>query len=203
MIDPSLIKAARDGDRETIRSLVEKGVDVNATDEQGWTPLNWAAGGGDVETIQLLLEAGASITNTGRDKRSPYMIALAAGNADAARLLADKAGVNAGPAERPYCKAYYLDDLRRFRGWGDVEALWLQNKGSAEGLDHSGEEADRVREDIVFLHHDFTVTESMWHGEDIILDRVSPDWRDFCMRELGFSPPDELEIVSPTAVPAG
>ena len=45
---------------------------------------------------------------------------------------------------------------------------------------------------IVYLHQDFTVTKSMWHGEDVLLDAPSPSWRAFCEEALGFAIPADL-----------
>ena len=45
---------------------------------------------------------------------------------------------------------------------------------------------------IVYVHHDFTVTLSMWHGENSILTEVTPQWRDFCETQLGFGIPEDV-----------
>ena len=48
--------AAKEGKKETIELLIAKGADVNAKDEDGWTPLDMAAN--DKETADLLREHG-------------------------------------------------------------------------------------------------------------------------------------------------
>lgn len=42
-----------------VRHLISLGVDVNAQDRQGWTPLNFAARVKNYECVKLLLDAGA------------------------------------------------------------------------------------------------------------------------------------------------
>ena len=57
-------EAARDGDTQTLRVLVDSGVNVNSRDNYGKTPLHWAR---DQETAELLIAYGADI-----DARDEY-----------------------------------------------------------------------------------------------------------------------------------
>lgn len=50
-----------------IAYLIQLGVDVNAKDRIGWTPLHYAARGHRLEIVRLLLAAGAEV-NAGDDK---------------------------------------------------------------------------------------------------------------------------------------
>lgn len=183
MSEPDIIGAARSGDRERLKALLDDGADVNTRDEQGWTPINYAAGKGDAEAVRLLLEHGADPTLTGRDNRTPLMIAKAANRKEVAEILtaAEKErGVWKDPREnRPYCKAYYLRDLRRFEGWSE-------NAEDGDASEALGEDS------IVYLHHDFTVTRSMWHGEDVVFEDVSATWKEFCEGKLEFAIPEDL-----------
>lgn len=55
-----LLVAARNGYTETVKSLVAKGVDVNARrQEQGWTALHYAASGAHLQIVEVLLQAKA------------------------------------------------------------------------------------------------------------------------------------------------
>src|SRR6185295_9528272 len=89
MSDLSLIEAVKASDYAKAETLIQNGADVNQGDEQGWTPLNFAAGKGDLPLIKLLVENGADIFKVGRDRRTPYMIALAAGRVSAVKYLAE------------------------------------------------------------------------------------------------------------------
>jgi len=55
-----LLVAARNGDTETVKALVAKGVDVNARrTPEGWTALHFAASGAHLEIVEILLAARA------------------------------------------------------------------------------------------------------------------------------------------------
>src|SRR5262245_65626412 len=57
----ALVDAAKTGDKESVRSLLQKGTNVNATDADGTTALHWASYHDDVETADLLIRAGAKV----------------------------------------------------------------------------------------------------------------------------------------------
>ncbi|MFH0823911.1 MAG: ankyrin repeat domain-containing protein, partial [Pseudomonadota bacterium] len=57
-IDEQLGEAAERGDLATVRFLLEKGVDVDASELKG-TPLMRAAKAGRLETVKFLLNSGA------------------------------------------------------------------------------------------------------------------------------------------------
>ena len=56
-----LMWAARGGDVEMVRFLLEDGANINAQDVSGTTALMWAALGGDAEVVRLLLENGTDL----------------------------------------------------------------------------------------------------------------------------------------------
>ena len=58
---PPLIEAAKEGDWEAVRSLLEQGAEVTATAPDGATALHWASYWDDVETAELLIRAGADV----------------------------------------------------------------------------------------------------------------------------------------------
>src|SRR5688572_12167123 len=57
--DQPIHHAARNGDREIVRLLIEHGTDANATNTRGHTVLYCAGGHGHLDTVQLLLDEGA------------------------------------------------------------------------------------------------------------------------------------------------
>lgn len=193
MSEQNLFEAIRDGDVERVRMLLDEGAALDQYDEHGWTPLNWAAGQGRVDVLRLLLDRGADITATGRDLRTPLMIAKAAGRHQAVELLTEaekERGVWEDPrTSRLYCKAYYLDDLLAFDGWPAEATERAAAPRAEEEEPESGDEPPRP---IVYLHQDFTVTRSMWHGEDVVFDGSSPDWPAFCEQTLEFAIPEDL-----------
>lgn len=56
---PAIIQAVQNDDRAAIAELLKRKVDVNVREEDGATPLAWAAVRGNVEITRLLLRAGA------------------------------------------------------------------------------------------------------------------------------------------------
>jgi ankyrin repeat protein len=64
--DQPIHHAARNGDTEVVRLLIEHGADVNATNPRGHTVLYCAGGHGHLDTLQLLLSAGTN----GESKRA-------------------------------------------------------------------------------------------------------------------------------------
>lgn len=174
MNESQLIDAAKAGDVNRVQALIEAGEDLEQKDGYGWTALNWAAGRGDPVTVLVLLEAGANADNSGRDLRTPYQIALAAGQVEIATLL-QQTEQSSGIGSRSYCKAYPV------KAFDYNPADW---------------KALLVDDAVVFLHQDFSVTASMRHGEDVLFDRVSEDWRSYCRDRLDFHVPTDLELAA-------
>lgn len=171
-----LIEAVKAECTKDIEKLIIEGQDIEQTDDYGWTPLNWAAGKGDFKVVQKLLDLGANIANTGRDKRTAYKIALAAAHVECAEIFLNaeqRAGLKNEKKTQPYCKAYPVVAFRIFPNW--IE-----------------EQADIEKDTVVFLHHDLTVTTSIWHGKKIVFAQLSPEWERFCKEDLAFSVPAEL-----------
>ena len=182
MSQMEFIEAIKSGNRASVAEMIDAGAELNQQDKQGWTPLNWAAGSGQLEIVNLLLERGADPLAVGRDLRTPQMIALAAGHAEAVKLLraaeAKAGGVQS--SERKYCTAFHVSDLRRYSGW-------------------TSEVQDLNDDDVVFLHQDYTVTKSIWAGEDVIFNNVNEQWKEFCNNELQFAVPDALDLIAKPA----
>src|SRR5262245_63686938 len=87
MNDTRLIDAVKAVDSGEVQRLIGAGADVNQQDDQGWTPLNFAAGKGELSLVRTLVENGADLFKVGRDRRTPYEIALAAGRVSVVKYL--------------------------------------------------------------------------------------------------------------------
>ena len=85
----SVAEAAKDGDRATVRALLEQGADVNLAEGDGMTALHWAASKGDVEVARLLVARGANVKAATRlGSFTPLHLAAQAGSAPIIALLA-------------------------------------------------------------------------------------------------------------------
>ena len=192
MNDLQLIDAVKTGQFAKVEEALNAGADIHQQDEQGWTPLNWAAGKGNVEVVSLLLNRGADVFRTGRDQRTPYKIALAAKHTDVARLLkkAEQA-VNEASSNSTYgnyARAYLLGDLRKFSDWHEEkETVFANENGNSHELSD---------DDVVFLQEDFTVTELIWPGENVIFNQTTPEWIEFCTQKLQFKVPDDFDLIA-------
>ena len=91
--DLPLVDAVKAGDVATVRALVAQGIDVNAAEVDGTTPLHWAAYGQGAEIARLLLAAGASVNIGNRYGVRPLSLACVDGNAPVIAALLD-AGAN-------------------------------------------------------------------------------------------------------------
>lgn len=207
MSELTLIDRVKAGDYDKAEALIKNGADVNQQDEQGWTPISFAAGNGCFPLVKLLVEKGADIFKVGLDQRTPYMIALAAGRVSVINYLREvenQCSKERPPrAERRYCKAYYLSDLRRYRGWNESGTTWKENKyENRKDKDQEVSECSSIQDRIVFIHQDFTVTESMQHGETLIFSDVNSEWKEFCFGTLNFNAPDDLDLIVPDQVTA-
>ena len=58
---PSVIQAAKNGDKDALRALIQKKADVNQAEADGATALHWASYHDDLESTDLLIHAGAKV----------------------------------------------------------------------------------------------------------------------------------------------
>ena len=85
--DAPLLAAVKAADVDTVRSLVDRGVDVNQTAPDGATALHWAVHRNDAGLVDLLLEAGADVSVKNRYGVQPISLAAENGNADILEAL--------------------------------------------------------------------------------------------------------------------
>jgi uncharacterized protein len=194
MSTPQLIESVKAANVAAVESLLKGDVEVNQQDEHGWTALNWAAGKGDITMVKLLIGRGADVFKTGRDQRTPYMIALAAGRVEVVKYLMEVeervGGGRSSKPERKYCKAYHVSSLRQFTGWTESKINWKEKSNDRE----TEPKADFSDSDIVYIHQDYTVTQSMWHNENVIFNQDTQEWRDYCAEVLKFKVPGDLDL---------
>ncbi|KAL5509352.1 hypothetical protein EMCRGX_G004710 [Ephydatia muelleri] len=69
-LEQQLRDASRDGRTEELTRLLDQGINIEATDEDGRTPLGFAAGFGHVDCVKVLLDRGANIDHQTKIKIS-------------------------------------------------------------------------------------------------------------------------------------
>ncbi len=86
--DAPIASAAMRSERDTVRTLLKQGVDVNAAQGDGMTPLHWAAMNEDVKMAEMLLYAGANVKAMTRlGAYTPLLLASKTGNAVIVEML--------------------------------------------------------------------------------------------------------------------
>jgi len=87
-----------------------------------------------------------------------------------------------------YCKAYAVEHLRKFTGWQerleDLAPLENEEDGSTQPR------TTLADDDYLFLQETYVVTDGIFLDENIVFDQITPEWKDFCTRELAFEIPD-------------
>ena len=91
---PAIALACMAGLQEFVSDLIRFGVDVNALDSEGASPLFVAAGLDNLAIVRILLSAGADPNSTNDIGQSILMVASKTGNADLVSTLLS-AGANA------------------------------------------------------------------------------------------------------------
>ena len=86
----ALTHAARLGDTEMMRLLIENGADVNAVDDTSWSPLLRAAMKGYPDAVELLLENGADIRHTDNNGWTALHWAAQSDSGKIMRMLIDR-----------------------------------------------------------------------------------------------------------------
>jgi len=134
--DISIHKAAGEGNIEAVKQHLAAGVDVNAKDGGGYTPLHYAVGEGHKEIAELLIEKGADMDAKNEAELTSLHYAAFTGRKEVAELLiANGADVNAKEedGETPLDVAIQLKhnetaDLLRKHGGKTGEELKAEGK---------------------------------------------------------------------------
>ena len=84
------LNKVRRGDLEMVRRLLDCGADVNAQDNDNWTPLYSAAWNGRLDLVQILLEHGATVNAPTRYGETSLYKASENGYVDVVRLLLER-----------------------------------------------------------------------------------------------------------------
>jgi len=118
--------AADSGDLETLRSLKESGVDMNAVDYDGRTPLHLASANGDLLAVELLLSWGVSVQEVDRFGCIALVGAIKGKHWETAKLL-----INAG-SQIKIPPAKLAPVLCNYAAEGKVQEIHLYHMAGAD-----------------------------------------------------------------------
>ena len=83
----SIHKAAGEGNIEVVKQHLAAGTDVNAKNDGGYTPLDYAAFNGHKEIVELLIAKGADVNAKNVDGETPLDWAISGKQTELADLL--------------------------------------------------------------------------------------------------------------------
>src|SRR5215212_10062407 len=83
----ALLRASLIGHSTAVEALVDKGLNVNATDQNGWIPLLEAVFAGHSATVRVLLDRGADVNATDQTGWTPLMEAVSKGHTEITEIL--------------------------------------------------------------------------------------------------------------------
>ena len=86
-INKNFFEALKFKDAEVVKSFIDNGVDIEARNENGWTPLHVTSILGHAEKTKLLIDAGADIDARNIIGQTPLDIATDRGCMEVAKLL--------------------------------------------------------------------------------------------------------------------
>ena len=89
-LDLALCTAAEYGRLEGIRSLLDRGANINAVGSHNWTPLHNASSNGHHQCVELLLDRGANINAVDTFNYTPLHWASINGHKQCVELLIDR-----------------------------------------------------------------------------------------------------------------
>jgi len=167
-----LVNAATLGDIESVRNLLNNGVDINASTDYGDTALMMAARG-DTDIVKLLLERGANPNSKDDIGYTALLIASIEGHTDTVQLLLDRGADPNIPANDGDTA------LMAASNWGHIDTVQLLLD---RGADINIENDKRLTASTLALmneHYDIVVLLGNYHKAD-----KPPD-------ELLDEPPDE------------
>lgn len=87
-----------------------------------------------------------------------------------------------------YCKAYPIQKLRAFHQWTERTENARKEKKEINGKEV---EVQRHLTDDTFLYlqENYVVTDGIFIDENVIFDKIIPEWKDFCQNVLKFEIP--------------
>lgn len=140
--DKELLEAAGDGDLDKVQEALGAGANVNAKDENGWTPLLRASGQGHIDVVRALIQAGADLDWQARTGQSALNVAAFAGHTEIVRTLI-QAGADVNAQSKNAQFNYFEGATPLFMasrtGKTDIVRILLQSGAKVDARNTSGD----------------------------------------------------------------
>jgi len=133
-VDLSLFTAAKNGEQQEVKALLDQGADINAKDDQGMTALHLAAQGGHTDVVEFLLSKDADINAQNIKGYTPLYSAIWKNDPNMVGLLVSKgADVNFSPEDdySPLHHAVWEENL-------DIIKVLIDNGADCDVKDQDG-----------------------------------------------------------------
>ena len=134
-VEEQLIKAAKGKEADTVRRLIEEGVDINTKDSEGRTSTMIATYNNDAETAKILIDAGADVNIQDDMENNPFLYASAEGYVEILKLTI-KAGADpsitnryGGTALIPASEHGYVDVIKELITNTDIDINHINDLG--------------------------------------------------------------------------
>ena len=144
-----LMQAARSGDVESVKLLLDNHADMEAADDSGRTALNWSLFMYKLSRLpsytaicKLLIDRGTKLDHRDRQGRTYLMSALDIGNAEIARaIIAHGADVNLADSNGHTALMYAVRGALSAADTGDICKKLLDNHANREAKNVHGKTA--------------------------------------------------------------
>lgn len=98
-----------------------------------------------------------------------------------------------------YCKAYTANKFRAFSGWTENTSSLRKGKKTVDGKEIQFDRAQIEDNDILYLHDSYIVTDGIFKDENLVFEKVTDEWKEFCHNDLQFSIPEYRKKAPPAA----
>ena len=140
ILEKNIWNAADEGNIEEVKQHLDSGIDVNAKNQFGATPLHFAAKQGHKNLATILITEGADTNAEAYDKSTPLHSAVISGYKEVAeQLIANGADVNA----KGYEGSTPLDNAIEFKHSDTVDLLRKHGGKTGEELKAEGKSNTR------------------------------------------------------------
>jgi ankyrin repeat protein len=134
-MEEQLIQAVKGKEADTVRRLIEEGVDINTQDSEGRTSTMIATYNNDAKTAKILIDAGADVNIQDELENNPFLYAGAEGYIEILKLTI-KAGADpsitnryGGTALIPASEHGYVDVIKELLTNTDIDINHINDLG--------------------------------------------------------------------------